>query len=317
MDKNRKSRNITMWLKSTDNHAQSNFQKRKAIAYHKFFKKINRRDNFRFAFGFKSYVGNGIFSNVAIYKDSEIIQTNDNFKADVIYQYNKLVSLGFSAAPAILTNTPEFRNLCSPKINTYNYMPQFFPNTFLIKNEEDLLKAVKKVKTKKLVLKPNKGQNGDDIFIFDKNKVNFKLINKEKLQDLGFLVQESIDTSAGIPDVTPSYHDLRIITHGNKISLCHVRQPVSGSLIGNSHKGASITEIDIDLIPKFILNFYEEVHAEIIKKYPNPLYSMDIGVGKDGPKLIELNEHTAFPGDKFKCMNRFINNLIEHLETIS
>lgn len=315
MEENRIPRNIVMWLKSVEDHALSNFHNRKEVAYHKFFKKISERDNFRFAYDLESYLGDGIFSNVAIYKDGEIIKTNEEFKADVIYQFKKMANTDFNRSNVVITNTPEFKDFCLKK-NTYDYMPQFFPKTFFTKSLDQIKEALTKIKTEKVVLKPNAGSNGDDVYIWDIDEVDLNLIPKDKLEDQGFLVQEFIDTSLGIPGIATSYHDFRIITHGDKISLCHVRQPIPGTLVSNSHKGASITEIDIDSIPLFILNFYKEVHAEIIKKYPSPLYSMDIGIGKDGPKLIELNSHTAFPGENFKCMNRFIDNLIDHLETI-
>ena len=315
MDENRKPRNIVMWLKSVKDPALSNFHNKKEVAYHKFFKKINERDNFRFAYDFESYLGGGIFSNVAIYKDGEIIKTNEEFKADVIYQFKKMANTDFDRSDVVITNTPEFKDFCI-KINTYDYMPQFFPKTFLVKNLEEIKEALTKIKTEKVVLKPNRGSNGDDVYIWNIDEFDLNLIPNDKLEDQGFLVQEFIDTSFGIPGIATSYHDLRIITHGDKISLCHVRQPIPGTLVSNSHRGATITEIDIDSIPLFIFSFYKEVHAEIIKKYLKPLYSMDIGIGKDGPKLIELNSHTAFPGENFKCMDRFIDNLIDHLETI-
>ncbi|HTH92934.1 MAG TPA: hypothetical protein VL576_00415 [Candidatus Paceibacterota bacterium] len=308
-------RNIIMWLKSKDN-VDGNFQNAKSSAYHKFFAKINERDNFRFAYDFESFKGNGEFINVARYENGEITKTEESFNADVIYQYNKMVNIGFDPGSAVITNTPEFRNLCSPKINTYNYMPQFFMKSYLTFSEGELKEAIEKITTSKVVLKPNNGQNGDDVFIFNKDEVDLSVIPEDKLKERGFLVQEFIDTSGGIPGVAKSYHDLRIITHGDRISLCHVRQAPEGSMVSNSHKGASITEIDIDAIPEDILNFYKQVHTEITKQFPKPLYSMDIGVGKDGPKLIELNSHTAFPGEDFKCMDRFIDNLIYHLETI-
>ena len=256
-----------------------------------------------------------LFLTLLYIKRGEIIKTTENFTADTIYQYSRLANVDFNPGKAVITNTPEFRDFCV-KINAYNYMPQFFPLTHLVKSIEEIKDTLPKIKTEKVVFKPNRGQNGDDVFIWNMNEINFDLLPKDKLEDSGFLIQEFIDTSNGIPDIVSSYHDLRIITHGDKISLCHVRQPTPGSLVGNSHKGASITEIDIDSIPEFILEFYNKVHSEIIKKYPHPMYSMDIGISKDGPQVIELNAHTAFPGDTFKCMDTFIDNLIYHLETI-
>jgi len=67
MEINKNSRNIVMWLRKTEDHlSEGFFSKKKKYAYHKFFKKISELDNFRFAFGAESYIGDGVFSNVAI-----------------------------------------------------------------------------------------------------------------------------------------------------------------------------------------------------------------------------------------------------------
>jgi hypothetical protein len=122
---NKTPRNIVMWLKSIDDHALSNFHNRKGVAYHKFFKRISERDNFRFAYNVDSYLGKGVFLNVAVYKEGEILKTNENFKADVIYQFKKMADTDFDRSEVVITNTPEFKDFCV-KINTYDYMPQFF-----------------------------------------------------------------------------------------------------------------------------------------------------------------------------------------------
>ena len=316
-ESNKQPRNILMWLRETDSHLNSDFfHGEKEVAYHKFFKEVSEKNNFRFAFGFDSYTGDATFSHVFAYKDGGLVEAEENFVAEVIYQFNRMVPIGFSVKPAVIRNTSEFKELCNSKIETYKYLKEFFPKTFIAFSKEEILSLLKEIETDKIVLKPNRGKEGDDVLIFSKSEINLDLVKEEKLHKDGFLVQEFIDTSAGIPNIATSYHDLRIITFGDKISLCHVRQPQDGSLISNYHKGASKTEIPIDSIPEFILSFYKKVHSKIIKKYPNPMYSMDIGIGKDGPRLIELNSHTAFPGKDFKCLNLFINNLIEYLESL-
>lgn len=316
MGRNIKPRKIVMWLRETENHSNNEFFRgEKEISYHKFFKKISERDNFRFAFGFNSYKGGGVFYPVSMYKKGNPIETRERFKTDVIYQFNNLVK-NFYSKDVSIVNTPKFKEFCNSKITTYKYLKEFFPETYIAFNKKDLLSLAKKIKTTKIVLKPNRGKEGDNVFVFSKSKIKIDLIPDKILKKGGFIIQEFIDTSRGIDGITKAHHDLRIITIGNKISLCHIRQPQDGSLISNAHLGASITEIDIDKIPEFILDFYKKVHKKIIKKYPMPMYSMDIGVGKNGPRLIELNGSTAFPRKNFKCLDLFIDNLINYLETV-
>lgn len=309
-------RNIVMWLTSVEDPKRAGFLTSGSVAYHRFFKKISERDNFRFAYNKDSYKGGGVFSNVAKYINGKIVGSNEDFTADVIYQFSTLTEPGFNPSPAVITNTPDFRKFCISKIVSYEYMPQFYPTTFLVFNIENALSKVATINSDKVVLKPNKGEGGEGVTIVERGDFNCNLLNVKTLEKHGYIIQEFIDTSIGIPNIATTVHDLRITTHGEKISLCLIREPKRGSLVSNVHQGGTATEVDIDKIPDFIMDFYCKVHKEITKIHPRPLYNMDMGVGKNGPKLIELNSNTAFPDASFKCMDRFIDNLIEHLETI-
>lgn len=310
-------RSIVMWLRKTDDHSRENFfNGEKRLAYHLFFEKISKRNNFRFSFGEDAYLGDGCFSNIAVYQDERAVETGENFKADIIYNFSKLAGPDFNAGKAVVVNSAAFREFCV-KINAYSYLQEFFPKTYLAYSFKEVNKYLEKIETNKVVLKPNKGKAGKDVFIFDIDKVDLSLLPSTILRDEGFLVQEFIDTSCGIKDIASSYHDFRIVTHGEKISMCHVRQPRPGSLISNSHQGASVTEVNLDSIPDSILNFYHQVHSRIRQKYPCSMYSMDIGMTTKGPLLIELNAQPSFPKENFKCLDSYICNLIEYLETVN
>lgn len=67
----------------------------------------------------------------------------------------------------------------------------------MIKTKNDLKKYLKEIKTAKAVIKPRKGQKGENIIIFD--KVSFPEINENILSEKGYILQEFHDTNIVIP----------------------------------------------------------------------------------------------------------------------
>ena len=132
----------------------------------------------------------------------------------------------------------------------------------------------------------------------------------------GAILQEFIDTKAGIPGVCDSYHDLRIaVMNGGAIALTHVRIPEPGSFIANYAQGATIRELSPADLPESVLALHRAVYETIAARFPDPMYTMDVGIGADGkPLLFEINGATAFPWPEFVGKNFFIKNLAEHLE---
>ena len=63
------------------------------------------------------------------------------------------------------------------------------PKSFLIKTKNDLKKYLKEIKTAKAVIKPRKGQKGENIIIFD--KVSFPEINENILSEKGYILRNS------------------------------------------------------------------------------------------------------------------------------
>ncbi len=298
-------KNIVVWLKRSQKETFAPTY-HKAASYQAFVRAANDRHNLFFAHDGDAYRGGDVFS---VQPNGELV------RADVVYNLGNIPKPGFRLARANITNTPEFREFCLSKIDTYRYLPEFSPLTFFASNENECKAALQKIAAEKCAWKPNCGMNGIGVRIFQKDAFTFDEEMKQALPD-GVVIQEFVDTGNGIPGICGSHHDLRIVTINEKPALSHVRIPPKGSLIANYHQGADITELDPAALPKPILDFYERVRAKVRKRFPRPMYSMDIGMTSSGPRLFELNGHTAFPWPHFRSLNTFVENLVLHLESL-
>lgn len=298
--------NIIVWLKSSQKETFAPTY-HKAASYGAFVRAARERHHLFFAYDGDAYQKDDVF----------LVQPDlRQIRADVVYNLGDIPKPGFKLANAKITNTPEFREFCTSKIDTYRYLSEFSPLTFLISDEKECKAALEQISTERFAWKPNCGMNGIGVRILEKK---FFTLDREMREVLpaGVVIQEFVDTQSGIPSICDSYHDLRIVTINERKVLSHVRIPQSGSLISNYHQGASITELDPEALPRTILEFYERVHAKVRERFPHPMYSMDIGMTPDGPKLFELNGHTAFPWPHFASLNTFIKNLVSHLENLT
>lgn len=308
-------KNIVVWLKASQKEIfQSSYYK--SVSYNQLARNIQERHNLFFAFDASSYRGGDIFEPVSEYVHGVIEPTKKQITADIIYNLGDIPNKNFKTLNAKITNTPAFKDFCSSKFDTWQYLSEFSPKTIFLNTEEDFFRALGQIETDTAVFKPNNGTHGVGVRIFQKNNPH---LNDEMKMDIkkGALLQEFIDTKSGIKNICDSHHDLRLVTINEKVVLSHVRIPEPGSLIANHQQGATILEVAPEAIPKEIVSFYAKVHAKIASRFPQPMYSMDIGLGASGPRLFELNGHTAFPWTHFKSRDFFIENLVAHLENLS
>lgn len=264
-----------------------------------------------------SHVGGGVFKDLYVYKDGEILKFEDKeMKVDTIYHYNNLaIDAEFNFGSAKIINSVLFRTFGADKFKQYELLRDFFPETRFLETKEDVVDYVDSFKKEELiVLKPCRGASGSGVIVARAGDFSIEQIDQVRLGRKGYLGQYFMDTSIGIPGVANGTHDMRIMTMIDKIVLCHVRIPVEGSLIGNTHKGASMKEVYFEDLPKQIKDFYFAVHAKIKEKFPQPLYSLDLGLTPDGPLLFEINAHTAFPRKDFSVFDSFIQTLLDTLD---
>ncbi|USN55856.1 MAG: hypothetical protein H6765_04740 [Candidatus Peribacteria bacterium] len=139
-------------------------------------------------------------------------------------------------SPAKIINSVAFKTFGADKLFQYELLHDYAPKTTWLQTMDEIDQFLTQfAEDDMLVLKPRRGSSGQGVIVCRKSNYDPELIDTHRLAQRGYLGQEFLDTSAGIPGITQQTHDLRIITMIDTIVLCHVRTPPSGSLIGNTH----------------------------------------------------------------------------------
>lgn len=146
---------------------------------------------------------------------------------------------------------------------------------------------------------------GDDEYLLN-NQVKYPAI-----------LQEFIDSSVGIPGLTPSVHDIRIVMIEDQPSLILLRTPAPGDHRAGLSFGASSYFPNEQQLPLSIKNLIYYVDSNL-REYPGRLYSIDCAMSPTGPKIIELNKAPAFwPSREDPHIESFNKKLAEHLSNFA
>jgi glutathione synthase/RimK-type ligase-like ATP-grasp enzyme len=257
----------------------------------------------------KTYLGKSIFNGAWLFENGEFKQVFDKVKIDIVYDRTGGVNFPPKEDDLNVFNNREFKILCWDKWMAYQEIGEYMPKTYWIGDKSGLKEQIKKIKTDWLVLKPFNGLKGIGIFIGPKEEaVNFQFLGKKPK----YIVQEFLDTSRGIPKITNGLHDLRVAVVNGKVVWCHVRVPIEGTFKSNAAQGGNLTEVDYDKVPESVKKIVNDVIPKFSKKYNNPSYSLDFGIGRDGiPKIFEINDQIGFPQWEMKNRDVFLKELIE------
>jgi glutathione synthase/RimK-type ligase-like ATP-grasp enzyme len=234
-----------------------------------------------------TYLGNGTFSKSWQFKDGDLVETGE-ITVDKIYDKGSFKTDG---KISVLNNEIINRICNDDKYETYKLFKKYCPETILVNNEEEFLKALFQIKGNKKVIKPIDGSCGKDVFIGDDEYL------KNCQYKFPLLVQEFLDTSDGIPGIYQGIHDLRIIFINNEIGMCFFRTPPKGGLLANVSLGGSSIVVDHDCIPQSVLKIAKEVNQHL-SQYGDRIFSVDFGFGKGKPKIIELNSSVGLQENK-------------------
>lgn len=268
----------------------------------------------------RTYQGHGVFNGAWLFEKDKFIKKDEPFKIDVVFDRTGGVEFPPDEESGLrVVNSRDFKVLCWNKWLAYKELGKYMPETRWEgdiskkgKARQSLKKALSGVKGEWVVLKPYDGQQGIGVFVGTKDKAyQFKVPRKYPK----YVVQEFVDTSFGIDGIASGLHDLRVAIVNGKPVWCHVRTPAAGSFKANVAEGGTLTEVDYQRVPGSIKEIIDEITPKFSKKYDNPTYSLDFGIGKDGkPKIFEINDQIGFPRWEMKNREVFLAELVENFK---
>lgn len=262
----------------------------------------------------KTYKGNGNFDGVWLFKNGKFERIEKIVKINLVFdwvgdlQFPPKINGGLR-----VVNCRKFKELTCDKWAAYQILKEYMPKTFWVGDLKNAAGVLDRVTTENIVLKPFNGLRGKGIFIGSKEKL--KEFRPEK-ENTKFILQEFVDTSNGIPGITPGKHDLRIVVINSEVVWCHVRVPAEGSLLANAAQGGNLTEIDYVRVPESVKKIVKTISGKFYNEYDNPMFSLDFGINEKGePKIFEINDQIGFPKWEMKNRDTFLKALVANFSS--
>jgi glutathione synthase/RimK-type ligase-like ATP-grasp enzyme len=283
--------------------------KQKRSVYYDFFKMGHTAGHDMFlANGLHCHIDGYTFADTLLYNGKKFIQHNENITADFIL--DRSGSLAFPGDKLIRVLNPlQFKSFCASKIAMHTILADVMPKTFFIRSTIDLQNICLLLdEHHTYVLKPSTGLGGKGIIFGTPTEISRQSIEIDK----EYVLQEFVDTSRGIPHITDSYHDLRVVLLDNKIVWITVRTPKKDSLLANVAQGGTIRDITDEALPACVVKTVSTVKNIITKNYSQPLlYSIDMGVSNGRAYVFELNDQIGFPNETMFSCKKFTRKLVE------
>lgn len=257
----------------------------------------------------KSYLKNMVFSGGWQFSRNRLITVNRKIKADVIYK--KGFKLKLKKQDKVI-NPQGLEDICRNKMTTYRLFKKYLPKSYHI-NKDNYQRILKKIPSRRVVLKPITGQEGIGIVIVDKNKFSLKIISQSNDR---YLAQQFIETHSGIPHLIAGRHDLRIVCFNGTKLLAYVRQPKKGGYLANIAQGGKLTVIKNEQIPESALAIFKAVDIKLSQFLPR-IYSLDLGYERNKPYIFELNSQPGLPSSAREKFHHYHSRFHQYLlETI-
>lgn len=209
-------------------------------------------------------------------------------RPDVVY--DKTItdeqSLGFKRAlqkqfPVL--NHPSFSHHAGSKLLVSRAFQKYAKPYYSVDTFAHLKKTLIDISGELVVAKPERGNSGQGIFIGKKEHL--------LKQPLSFplLIQEFVDSRAGIPGVVKGFHDLRLIYSGDTFIYAYYRTPKKGSFLANVAQGGKQTMVPKSKLPASVWPIVEAVQ-KYYGQYSEKIYTIDLIFDKDKkPWIVELN----------------------------
>lgn len=235
-------------------------------------------------------------------------------KADLVIDRTSVASVAPGLLHALDLDTPVTNNTDFTEVaNDKAYLPLLFaeivpPTRFVPQGVR--LGDVACLSGDQLIFKPTSGFGGKGIEVIRNDPDYVAPVNG--------VIQEFIDSRAGIPGICTGYHDLRLTYIGTTLQYAYVRQPAQGSLLANIAQGGSMYLVDAAKLPPSTWDLARVVQTKLVG-FPKALYTIDLFFDLSGkPWLIELNSKPGmyFPPEFLAEQEQFYLSLIAHYTSL-
>jgi glutathione synthase/RimK-type ligase-like ATP-grasp enzyme len=237
-----------------------------------------------------------VFSKAWAYRDGKWIKITEEIKPDMIFDKIKsrndyqMFDYKMEISRKVkLYNAPLFRTILDNKLGQYMILEEFMPKSYLALSKHELERELKKIKTKKVVIKPLYGSGGFGITIIDRSEKVGRGI------EYPVLLQEFVN-GGGIPGFSKKGElaDLRLIYQNNELVYALSRIAKGKSLFTNFHQGATAVLVNKKNIPGSVTKMASQINKKL-NIFTSANYSLDFIFDKKGsPLLIEMNTTPGF-----------------------
>ncbi len=223
-----------------------------------------------------------------------------HIKPDIIFDKTKASAEAYYKKELISLHYPfindlTFTWLVDNKFVTSLLFSRWSKKSWLVKGQEQLELILRHIKTERIVVKPVQDSGGKGVHITSRAECLNLAIKGEHI------VQEFIDSSAGIPGIGGSTHDLRLIFVDKDLVYAYTREPQLGSLIANVARGGTTTMIPREKIPYSVNPIIEHAHR-VFEAFSPRIFTIDLMFDREGrPWIVELN---SMPGLYFDAAEK-------------
>lgn len=236
----------------------------------------------------------------------------DNITPDLIYDKTKGRPEVFYKKEIIGTHYPfvndlRFTQIIDDKFLSSLLFQEWSKRSIIVRNSEELQKHISAITTEKVVLKPISESGGKDIQIFEKESVKNIAFSGE------CIIQDFIDSSAGVPGTPSGTHDFRLVIVNEDIIYTYIREPKKGSFLANLAQGGSLQIVPKENIPSSVYPIIKHANSLFSSFHPK-IYTIDVMFDKNQrPWIVELNSMPGlyFTPEEKPSMERMYNALLD------
>jgi RimK-like ATP-grasp domain len=254
-----------------------------------------------------TYDGNGRFARSWRFQDGCVVD-NGPLQADVVFDKGCFTPDDFDP----VFNCRPVNRICTDKWETYGIFEAQSPFSILIQSKADLADALARIPTDFKVIKPVSGLQGEGVRIGTPDDL------MENGIDMPVIVQEFLDSSGGISGIVEGVHDFRITLLNGEVICALVRKPPPGQLVAAISRGATMSVVERSTVPQSLLDMAMLVDRQF-EDYGQRLYSVDMAMTPDGPRIIELNSRVALRENKthpdFQRLKQLLARVLVSLAT--